>query len=140
MASTKSLNSDDTITSPTSAPATRILPFAANVLEGEPIELPTSNGMHPTNRLGPASARPATPSPQPDAMGGRTAAPVPGKWKILNEPSGPATLEGWKIVLSLTSQATPAHVEPAGPARRNVAVPSGTPGSGVLLKMLMSIA
>ena len=62
-------------------------------------------------------------------MGARVAVPVAGKWRM-TEP-----LEVWKIVLSLTSHVTPAHVDVAGPLRRKVAVPSG-----VLLKMLMSIA
>ena len=92
----------------------------------------TGGGTHPTKRLGPASARPATlllGTAQLDGMGARVAVPVAGKWRM-TEP-----LELWKIVLSLTSHVTPAHVEVAGPLRRKVAVPSG-----VLLKMLMSIA
>ena len=131
MALRKSVNSDETIVSPKSLSASRVsgvaLPMGAGAGAG---------GRHPTKRLGPANARPAKPFVQPDGMD--VVAPVAWTMRKMLAP-----VEAWKIALSVGSHAIPAHVEFAGPLRRNVVVPSGMgvpPIGGLLLKMLMSIA
>src|SRR2546422_150258 len=141
----KSLNSDGTNSSSASRRASRPPRLAASLIEGEPKPMEMGGGTHPTKRLGPASARPATlpPTSQPDAMLGRSM-PVTGKWRMFGVFEAMiGVFEVCQIVLSLTSHATPAHVEVAGPLRRKVAVPSGIgvpPAGGLLLKMLMSIS
>ncbi len=62
---------------------------------------------------------PVTPKAQPESTLGRVVVPVSGTCRMRFES------EVRKIVLSFTSQATPSHVAPAGPARSSVAVPSG---------------